>query len=307
MDPKLTEDQLALLTEEERAGLLEDEEDDDGGDDGDDTGGDDAGAAASASDDTEGDEKDGDAGDDDAGAAKADQQQQAAPSPAASAAADDVAADADEPVETTPRWILPADFKDQQESIKKGLAELATKFDAGELTADEFMTERGTLEEKSTELLRRQITADVQRETAIDTWKGEVSTFMGDHPQYKSPVLQGLLDAEVRKLQAESVNPLNPKLLAKAHANIASQIEAAYGVKSEGKKPDDNKTPAKPAGKPRPEIPPTLSSMPASDISDADDGGEFAHLDRLLDRDSQAYEKELAKLSPDVRDRYLAQ
>jgi hypothetical protein len=54
-------------------------------------------------------------------------------------------------------------------------------------------------------------------------------------------------------------------------------------------------------------MPPNLGTVPAADITDADDGGEFAHLDRLAAKDSVSFERELAKMSPDARDRYLAQ
>lgn len=122
-------------------------------------------------------------------------------------------------------------------------------------------------------------------------------------------MLYSLLDAEVRRLQGSVANPLNPDLLAKAHARIAADIEKAYGVKPAAKPEQPKKAAAAQAQARRPAPPPSLASVPAADIEDTDDGGEFSALDRLADRDRLGYEKALADLrrkSPDAYDRYMA-
>ncbi len=324
MNPKFTEAELALLTEEEREGLLDDDiVDDDADADGDDddaAGGDAAGGdkAADAGDTGEGD----DDGDDDTGAAD---------DPAAKATADAAAAAAaaaletpaaaeeagQEPEERAPKWIVPGDLDEKLAAIDSKRDEIAKKFDEGELTAEELRAQLKPLDAEFRAIERQQIKAEVARETALETWQDDVSSFIAQHQQYKSAVLAGMLDAEVRKLQVEAVNPLNPKILEKAHANIAEQIKTAFGIEP-NPKPDPKDDPAKknggkaaaaakPAEKSRPGMPPNLGTVPAADITDADDGGEFAHLDRLADKDSVAYERELAKMSPEARERYMAQ
>jgi hypothetical protein len=134
---------------------------------------------------------------------------------------------------------------------------------------------------------------------------------MGEHPEYtKSKYLRDALDAEVRQLQSTSVNPLNPKILAKAHAKIAGEITSAFkpaDPNPAGKPTGKQADPGKPAKK-RDDPPPTLAHVPASDPTDADDGGEFAHLDRMLSKnDSLGYEKALAALPEAKREQYLAQ
>jgi len=314
---KMSAEQLALLTDEEREGLLEEidegEGDDDSGDEGaEDTTANAAGADAGDAGEGEGheDSQDEDGADDAAeAAAAATPDPKAAEAAAAAAPVEDTTEDEQE--EQAPRWILPADHQTKIDDIEAQKDALTEKFDDGELTGSEYRAAMKTLEKQGDELKSVKIRADVARDTAIDTWKDDVADFMGEHPEYtKSKFLRDALDAEVRQLQSTSVNPLNPKILAKAHAKISGEITSAFtkddpkpAGKTDGKKAD----PAKPAKK-RDDPPPTLAHVPASDPTDADDGGEFAHLDRFLSKnDSVGYERALAALPEAKREQYLAQ
>lgn len=332
MAPKLSAEQLALLSDEEREGLLDtdlteegepgseaDDEDDDAaggddtgsGDDDDDTGGgddadagddEDSGDAGDGKDETDGADKAAAAADD-AGAAAADD-----------AGADDGGDDADAD-EQPPAWIVPNDLPEKMEEIDKKRDELAAKFDEGELTAVELREQMKPLDKEYRDLERRQDRAELAKEQAIDDWKGEVSAFFDENTAYKSSeVLRDMLDKEVRRLQAEAVNPLNPKLLERAHKNIAGEVKKAFGIDmptDKGKKDDPGKTGGKKTPpKKRDDPPPTLTNVPAADATDTGDGGEFAYLDRLAEKDSIAYENELKKLqsrSPEKYDAYMAQ
>lgn len=307
---KFSDEDLAQLTEEEREGLLEDEEE--GGDDTE--GGDDEEAGAA----TEGEaEASAEAGGDEAGDDEADGEADAGTTgsdepvkPDATAAAD--AADEEPlPNDVAPSWILPADHDAKIAEIKAQRTELAQKWDNGEMTAQEFNAQIDALDDQRRELDAQKIAATIEQRAAINEWRGTVSRFVEEHPQYKPGSLpHKLLDEEVKRLQAEAKNPTNPALLERAHRNIERQIKTAYGVEPAPAKDDSGKPGAKPAGKAgnRPEPPPTLRSMPATDITDADDGSEFGYLDRLMDTDSVAFEKELAKLektSPAKYDAYM--
>ena len=327
MAPKLSETDLAMMTEEERQGFLDEdlvEEGepgvDAGDDDDDDVGGDNS--AGDKPDDEAGGDGDDDNDDDDAAAAaeaakiKADEE--ASPAAAAAAAeaakADGVAdaggdgSDTPDPNEKQPSWIVPNDLKEKLEDIDKKRDELAQKFDDGELTAQELREQLKPLDKEFRDIDSRLLRADIAKETAIEGWKDTVSGFFDVHAAYKtSDVLRGMLDAEVRRLQAEAINPLNPKILDRAHANIADEVKKAFGIDLPMSKKDHDKTADKPPlkAKARDEPPPNLGKVPAADATDADDGGEFSYLDRLSEKDSVAYEDALSKLSPAKLDAYM--
>lgn len=313
MAGRFTEEQLAQLTEEEREGLLDEDIADEG--DGEDGDGQEAAAAASAGGDESADDasaggqdeaEDGDdvaaagAGAPDAGAAEAVQQEQPGAEAEGAAAQDEAA----------PAWVLPGDFDDRLKGLKDEKKQLAVKFDEGELTGAEFHEQLSALDEQYDVLRGQKIEASIAWNAAKREFGAAVNAFLTDHPQYEQgSMLYSLLDAEVRRLQGSAVNPLNPDLLAKAHARIAADIEKAYGVKPAAKPEQPKKAAAAQAQARRPAPPPSLASVPAADIEDTDDGGEFSALDRLADRDRLGYEKALADLrrkSPDAYDRYMA-
>ena len=307
MADKLTDAEMALLTDEEREGLLEDE-DEDGGEEGDE-GGDDADpAAAAAATEVKKAAEEGSGEDDGDEPPAAAPPPVAEPAPAAAPAepvktGDGVAA-ADEAAEPTPAWVLPGDFDARMNAVKTLKAEVAKKLDDGELTGEEFLAELAKLEDQHDELRERKIAANIAIDTAKRDFGAGVESFLGAHPQYeKGSALYTALDAEVRKLQASAANPLNPKLIEKAHAKISADIAKAYGVQQPAAKQQE---PTKGAKQKRPEPPPTLGGVPAADIDDAGDGGEFAQLERLMNTDSVTYERELARLSPEARDRFLS-
>lgn len=329
-DRKFTDQELALLTEEEREGLLDDDADE--GED-DDDGSDDTGADKGA----EGDDGAGadDGNDDDAGADGGDGADQAAADAAAAAAAEaeaaaklaadeaakiaagdagaaaagddqagaDASNDADE---KRPAWVDAEDLSGKKSELKQQLANLAKTFDAGDLTAEEYQARREEIEDEREELLTREIMVKTEKNIAINAWKSEVASFVKDKPQYQpGGMLHKVLDTKVRELQVVAVNPLSPKLLAKAHAEIQAALGLPIGkTETPTPKPAPTTPPAPAARRPAP--PPTLAQIPATDITDADDGAEFTHLDQLLERDSVRFEQELARLSPADRDRYLA-
>ncbi|KQV27858.1 hypothetical protein ASC97_05705 [Rhizobium sp. Root1203] len=308
MNPRLTEEELAQLTDEEREGYLEEINEDGDAEEGDEGSEDTTTADVAAA--AEGDDADDAA--DAAAAAVATPDPKAADAAAAAAAAEAAkpVEPVDEPEERAPSWILPADLTAKMKDIKDQRAALAEKFDEGELTAKEYNEALAPLEDQADELKTRQISAQVARTTAIENWVGrDVPAFMSDHPEYaRSEFLRNALDAEVKALQSTAINPLNPKILEQAHAKISGEITSAFKTDTvpgagKGKQTETTK-PTKKRGDP----PPTLAHIPAADPTDTDDGGEFAHLDRALAKnDSLAYEKALAALPEAKREQYLAQ
>ncbi len=326
--------ELEMLTEEEREGLLDDDTVDEGLEDGDDDAVEDAAAAA---DDKagegagqegkykpeEGDGADGDdAGTDEpdaaaAAAAKAKQDADAkaaadaaAAQAAASGADDNAAASAaaePKPIEgdKRPSWVLDPKVPEQIEALEKLKDELDAKWDDGELTGTEFRAEIRKIDTQLDALKEQRMAANIGKTTAVQHYfETTVPEFLAKHTEYeKGSILHAMLEAEVKKLQVQSQNPLNPAILERAHENLTAQVTKAYGVKPSAQ---NKQAGTKPAAAAR-EVVPTLGTVPAADASDGTDGGEFAWLDRLANADVEKYEQELAKLSDEKRDRYLAE
>ncbi|MNV62861.1 hypothetical protein D3C71_1554270 [compost metagenome] len=198
--------------------------------------------------------------------------------------------------------MLDPKVPEQIDALEKQKDELTDKFDDGEFTGKEFRAEMRKIDAQLDALKEQRISSNVARNTAIIEYRDvTIPTFLSEHPEYKpGTVLHHLLDAEVKQLQMQSNNPFNPAILERAHQNISDQVSKAYG--------------AKPAAQAKPkvaaaarEVVPTLGTVPAADANDTDGGGEFAWLDRLANADVEKYEQELAKLTDEKRERYLAE
>jgi len=315
--------ELDMLTDEEREGLLDEDTIDEGleeeGDgDGEGDANTDAGNGTDKGQDKAGDgEGDGDGDGDDNTGAGADAAKAAADAAAAAEAAaaatasqdaehNNVAQEPQEPQERAPSWRIDPAVPDKITALDKQRDEIIAKFDDGEMTGAEMRAQLKPLETEMEQLKTKVMAADIAKTNAIDQYRDvTIPNFMSAHTEYQpGTILHTMLDAEVRRLQQTATNPLSPKILEQAHTNISSQVEKAYGVKKAATKQDTPKPNASGTGR---QVPPTLGTVPAADANDADDGGEFAWLDRLANENMEKYETELAKLSDEKRERYLAE
>lgn len=315
--------ELDMLTDEEREGLLDEDTIDEGleeeGDgDGEGDANTDAGNGIDKGQDKGGDsdgERDGEGdGDNDNGAgadvAKAAADAAAAEAAAAAAAAASQDAEqknvAQEPQERVPTWRIDPAVPEKIKTLDAQRDEIIAKFDDGEMTGAEMRAQLKPLETEMEQLKTKVMAADIAKTNAIDQYRDvTIPNFMSAHTEYQpGTILHTMLDAEVRRLQQTATNPLSPKILEQAHTNISSQVEKAYGVKKAAPKQDTPKPNASGTGR---QVPPTLGTVPAADANEADDGGEFAWLDRLANENMEKYETELAKLSDEKRERYLAE
>lgn len=327
---KADDDDLDLdLTEEEQEALDEQEAEAKdaaakAGNDDDET----TAAKASAEDDDDADADD-DA-DDDKKSEKAEDDDETAAHAAADkdASDDDKAAepdkDEDEVKETktersapSPQWEAPEDAEAKLKDIAEKKGELADKFDNGDLTAREYQTELDTLSKEERKIERDLDKAQMARDMRESTWfQQTVPAFLAEHTQYEeNETLSAMLDAEVRRQQTAAhkagEDPLSPTILAKAHKEIVKAVSGLTGKAAEDDDDaEDVKTAAdkaaKAAGK-RKAPPKTLAKVPASDAEDTDDGGKFASLDRLADKDPIAFEDAFARLPEHEQEAYLAQ
>lgn len=263
---KFSDDELEMLTDEEREGLLDED----------------------LVDDEPGDEVD---------------------EPEIKEPAADKTAEVDPPATTKvaaapqsfPTFTAPADAKEKLAEIERKRDELAQKVDEGELTTIEFRQQDKALAAEERSLNEQVFKATLSAEANAASWvDNAVRPFLDQNPQYAPGTpLYRALDEQLKALQTQALldgkSQYDPSLLETAHAELAK----AMGVPATPK-------PA-PSEQQKRELPPTLGGVPAASITDADtDGGKFAYLDRLAEKDRLAFEDALAKLSDDDRDAYLA-
>lgn len=203
-----------------------------------------------------------------------------------------------------PKFEAPADAKEQLTALDSQLDALAAKFDDGELSAAEYRAQSKPLEQQQRALERQVERAELSRDVSVETWTNTiVPSFFAKHTQYEpGSTLYNSLDQEVRKIQSESENQFDPTILERAHKAVTAAARKALGLPEE----EPGKDNPKPKTVQRRDIPPSLANVPAADITETQDNGEFAYLDRLQEKDGLAFEKALAKLTDEQRDRYLA-
>lgn len=215
------------------------------------------------------------------------------------------------PAPVFPTYVAPPDAKEKLDDIETKLAEIDRKFDDGELTAVERRAQLRPLEDEKATLREAVNRAAISKDAADNQWlQVSVPTFLSAHPEYDAktnPALFKALDARVRQMQVEAAaegKHRDPAILERAHKALQDEARALLGVK-ETPKPNPKPTPT--PGKDGRKIPPSLAFVPAADMSDNDEGNDFAWLDRLSETNPEAFQQQLAKLSKEDSERYLAQ
>ncbi len=239
----------------------------------------------------------------------------AAPAPAVAAEA----APAPRPrAETVYHAELPADYDDRVKKLAEDRKDLSAKFEAGEITVQEYTAKSEELAEQRDELNALRVKADISRESRAQSqrqqWLNAVESFVeevraaGGVDYSTDKARNHDLDGFVRAL---AQNPANEDkemgwFLREAHKRVlALHGEAAAPAPSPASAP----APAAPAAsKPAARTPPvaaapaTLAHVPGGDAP-SDTGDEFADLDSL---DGDKLEAALSRMSADKRARYLA-
>lgn len=233
-------------------------------------------------------------------------EEKAAADAAAAAAA---AASAEETKEQPPAPVLvvqpPADAEAKLTEIATKKADLASKFDDGELSAKDYQLQLDALnkDERAIELQVHEanMAAKMAAQQARNSFLAEVKSFTEEvNPLYKqSAVAWKALDEAVKKVGSdpENANLTGKQILEKAHEIVTSDpvLKAAFGASR----------PAKAAAPRAADAPPTLGRMPAAEITDTS-GDKFAALDRLSSTNPLAYEEAVGKLSPSDLEAYLS-
>lgn len=291
----LSEDELALLTDEERAGLIDNDDGDDGDDDdaGDDADEGEGNSADTSKDDGSADtdaidDKDADTADKAGKAGEADDDDDTAPAPAA-----------------TGDRLDPADVKTRIDQIATQKDELDAKLDDGEITTKEYRVELEKLTGEQNKLssdLARQEDAD---QAIINRWYADVNKFMDKNPELKANETRlASFDAVVRRVTGDPENASLSNLKQLQKARDIWREEMGFNDKAKTDPAPDPKP--KPKPKTKPDLPPTLHNLPAADINDADDG-KYSHLDALLNAGRTIeYEDALARMSEAEQQDYLS-
>lgn len=281
---KLTEEELALLTEEERDGYLDDEDDDEGEEGNDDPQDDptlavdDPATAPPAA-----NPQDGGEGSDQGDGAELEEQLMPQPKPLFNA-------------------DLPADIEAQRTALDEKEAAIDQQYDEGDILFTEHKQALRDINKQRNALDRAELKAELAAEayqTQIDnSWQASQTAFFSAHPEINTAndVQMTALDHLVRqetKAVLDKGGVIGVPELERAYAKFKQAFNIADSAPKQQQK--QVKTPKNGI------VPPNLGTLPAATANDTDDG-KFAHLDRL---EGVAFEDALAKLSDAQRDEYL--
>lgn len=211
---------------------------------------------------------------------------------------------------------LPADFDAQVQAVKDERNDLKVKFREGDLELDEYETQREALDDRLAELntlkVKAEIAADNEKQTVEQRWAWECDTFYADEANaiYKDPILAAAHNAAVSKLGREAEDqpekfPERAKWNGMRFLREADKmVRASMGVK-----PADPVTPAADGKAPRnikptppSAIPPAINKLPVAASANVG-ADEFADMAGLEGVD---YERAIARLSPEQRERFMA-
>jgi len=201
----------------------------------------------------------------------------------------------------------------KMQELADAKAKLDTDVDDGEITMAEFRKKMDELskqerdaervldkQERDLELVKFKATdiEDRERNAAKIEWDKQCGEFLDANPVYRDdPDKMQTLNSYVITIAKSEPKLTGPQILAKAHSIVSGEPLVKPEPAKDGKKP--------PVTTKKPELPPNLSKMPASEGTDTDGDGRWAALDRLQTTDYNAYEKKLGEMSETDRDAYL--
>lgn len=202
---------------------------------------------------------------------------------------------------------LPADYDDQVKANKDALTDLRKKFDDGEVDAAEYHSKLDELQDQRYDLrelkTRATVAAEMSEQSAKDAWVTTINSFVADAGSKAEMGIvdyatdlgkQADLDTFVKALANTKGNENKPQrwFLEEAHKRVVAlhSIPTTKKAADPKRKPDAS------------DVVQSLADVPGG-AGDADPlGDEFSELDKLTGMD---YERELARMPQEKRDRYL--
>lgn len=322
-----TEDELADLTPEERAALEENTEGDDdnkpedGGDadnGGDKTGlesGENSGDNSSQSDNKEQHEADDHQDNEGADNGQPDENGQQSSRDDGKEPDKDADATAASTQIREPAPILvveaPKDSDKQLTDIRQQKIALADQFDEGDITNREYQQKLDELNQQERKIERAidraKLAEEMEAQRKNNAWNDAQADFMADHPEYEDATRREMFNAVFRNVASREDFASLPV----TRANSLKLLRAAHDafIKATGMSTGNDKGTEKPTNAHQQQknknLPPTLAGVPSADVTDTN-AGRWASLDRLRDKDYQAYEDKLFSMSEADRDAYLA-
>lgn len=201
------------------------------------------------------------------------------------------------------------------EATQKSVADIRTEDDAlqqryndGEIDDDELAAQRADIRTRYDQAFRQQAVMDAEltrhEEAATAAWNSALQRFAALGEATNRVISD---EAEITRFERElgAVHEHNPgasydQMLAIAYRRLTAMDEARYPPLSA---PGKAAAPAKPAEKPRRrDVPTTLGDAPAA----AGEGVENSRFQRLDNLDPAKLERELARMSQEEIDEYMA-
>lgn len=242
---------------------------------------------------------------------------------AAATAGDD---EDDEPF--TPRYVAAPveDFEGKMKALDTRQNDALAKFKEGDITIDDYNTERDAIEKERLDLRDKNLKAQIAQETEVQTqeqrWAYEINRFYRKVQREEgidygdSIKLNTALDTEVKRLAnlKDNADKDGPWFLAEAHKAVKEKFglkpaartddKGKAAAAAEAKRKADEDAARKARQPKRKDIPQDLGSAPnAGDDDGGASGGEFSHLEKLQGIE---LENALAKMPKEQADRYLA-
>jgi chemotaxis protein histidine kinase CheA len=212
-----------------------------------------------------------------------------------------------------------AQLDQQIGAFKTQRQDLLDQFDDGDLTGAELNEALEGLEQQADEIKSQRAVAQSQIDAVADNWKSSVTDYLTQHEGLKAEGVLQRFDHAVRYVTG---NPGNANLtyeqqLEKAHRQLL--FEGTEGVPQLDPVPKPTPTPKKDGGEeakpaaaadPKPPMrtpPPTLNSIPASEVGATGSDSPYAQLEALVETgDSDAIEAAMARLTPEQRDEFAS-
>lgn len=201
---------------------------------------------------------------------------------------------------------LPEDFEEKKAAVNTRFDELETKYDDGDLSHKQYMSEFRKITDEKSSLDRMEDRAAIMdsqsSQNAEQHWQWQQDSFFREKENlelYKNNMAFDALNGEVKRLVAEekTANLSGEQILKLADKNVRALLSPDGQEKKKTKKKEVARKPD------LDKIPKTLSGLPSAS-GDSDVGGDkkFAYLDDLLGIE---YENALAKLSDEDQAIYL--
>jgi hypothetical protein len=181
-------------------------------------------------------------------------------------------------------------------------AELVKKYEEGEIPEAEY---RKALREIATAAAETRFAANFNEQVRAAVWRERVNEFIEAREHYKpGSILYAALDAALGKLeeQANQEGWSDMKLLQEADRKVRAEVGLNLGSAPTKETP----APGRSEAKARTRAPVTLAEIPAADLPDTGED-RFAALDKLAETNSEAYERALARLTPEEQLAYANQ